>query len=131
LFALSLATSIRKNLSGLIRARYWTLGQYPRTRYRAKVANRSTASLDVESCGTSQKEWVAMMSLAVFVTLLFFYCLISQRLERTVVTAPIVFTVAGMLMFPALPGLLKAGVNAEVLFRLLKPDWSFSSDYVA
>src|SRR5260370_9577359 len=59
-----------------------------------------------------------MMSFAVFVSLLFLYSLISRRLERTIVTAPIVFTVAGMLMFPALPGILKAGVNAEVLFRL-------------
>jgi len=58
------------------------------------------------------------MALAVFVSLLFFYSLISQRLERTIVTAPIGFTVLGMLMFPALPGILKAGVNAEVLFRL-------------
>jgi len=29
-----------------------------------------------------------MMSLAVFASLLFFYSLISQRLERTIVTAP-------------------------------------------
>jgi sodium/hydrogen antiporter len=59
-----------------------------------------------------------MMSLAVFVSLLFFYSLISRQLERTIVTAPIVFTVAGMLIFPALPAILKAGVNADVLFRL-------------
>jgi sodium/hydrogen antiporter len=59
-----------------------------------------------------------MISLTVFVSLLFFYSLISQRLERTIITAPIVFTVAGMLMSPALPEILKAGFNAEVLFRL-------------
>jgi NhaP-type Na+/H+ or K+/H+ antiporter len=59
-----------------------------------------------------------MISLAIFVSLLFFYSLVSQRLERTVITAPIVFTVAGMLMLPALPVILKAGVNADVLFRL-------------
>jgi sodium/hydrogen antiporter len=59
-----------------------------------------------------------MVSLVVFVSLLFFYSLISKRLERTIVTAPIVFTVAGMLMFPALPAILKAGINAEVLFLL-------------
>ena len=56
-----------------------------------------------------------MMSLAVFVSLFFLYSLISQRLEQTVVTAPIVFTVAGMLMFPALAAILKFGVNAGVL----------------
>src|SRR4029077_13754532 len=71
-----------------------------------------------ESCDTSQKEWATMISLTVFVSLLFLYSLISQRLERTIITAPIVFTVAGTLMSPALPEILKAGFNAEVLFRL-------------
>jgi NhaP-type Na+/H+ or K+/H+ antiporter len=56
-----------------------------------------------------------MISLAIFVSLLFLYSLVSRRLEQTLVTAPIVFTVAGMLMFPALPAILKFGVNATVL----------------
>jgi hypothetical protein len=38
-----------------------------------------------------------MIYLAIFVLLLFGYALGSRRLEQTVVTAPIVFTVAGML----------------------------------
>jgi NhaP-type Na+/H+ or K+/H+ antiporter len=59
-----------------------------------------------------------MTSLAIFILLLFLYSLVSRRLEQTIVTAPIVFTIAGMLMFPALPVSLKAGVHAEVLFRL-------------
>jgi sodium/hydrogen antiporter len=59
-----------------------------------------------------------MISVTVFVSLLFFFSLISQRLERTIITAPIVFTAAGMLLFPALTEILEAGVNAEVLFRL-------------
>jgi hypothetical protein len=33
-----------------------------------------------------------MIFLTVFVLLLFFYSLMSQRLERTIVTAPIAFT---------------------------------------
>src|SRR6266478_6983147 len=56
-----------------------------------------------------------MMSVAVLVSLFFLYSLISRRLEQTIVTAPIVFTVAGMLMFPALPAILRFGVNAGVL----------------
>jgi NhaP-type Na+/H+ or K+/H+ antiporter len=59
-----------------------------------------------------------MTFLAVFISLLFLYSLVSRRLERTIVTPPIIFTAAGMLMFPALPAILKAGINAEVLFRL-------------
>ena len=38
-----------------------------------------------------------MIPLAFFVSLLFLYSLLSRRMERTIVTAPIVFTVAGML----------------------------------
>ena len=56
-----------------------------------------------------------MMSLAVFVSLFFLYSLVSRRLEQTIVTPPIVFTVAGMLMFPALPAILRFGVNAGIL----------------
>ncbi len=42
---------------------------------------------------------------AVFAALIFCHCLVSRRLERTVLTAPIVFTVAGMvacLFYPAM-----------------------------
>lgn len=37
-----------------------------------------------------------MTLLAVFIALIFLYSLVSSRIERTIVTAPIVFTVAGM-----------------------------------
>jgi hypothetical protein len=37
----------------------------------------------------------AMMSLALFVLLSFLYSFASARLERTIVTAPIGFTIAG------------------------------------
>ncbi len=56
-----------------------------------------------------------MISLAILVSLFFFYSLVSRRLEQTIITAPIVFTVAGMLMFPALPLIQGFGVNASVL----------------
>ena len=56
-----------------------------------------------------------MTSLAVFVSLFFLYSLVSRRLELTIVTAPIMFTTAGMLMLPALPAILRFGVNTSVL----------------
>jgi NhaP-type Na+/H+ or K+/H+ antiporter len=56
-----------------------------------------------------------MISLSILVSLFFFYSLVSRRLEQTIVTAPIVFTVAGMLMLPALPLIQKFGVNAGAL----------------
>jgi sodium/hydrogen antiporter len=91
--------SLEKSLVGLIKLGYQILEQY-----RCVIALRLYVA--------------AMTSLAIFISLLFLYSLVSRRLEQTIVTAPIIFTAAGMLMFPALPAILKAGVNAEVLFRL-------------
>ena len=59
-----------------------------------------------------------MMPLALFFSLLFAFSLVSRRLEGTIVTAPMVFTAAGMAMFPALPSIMRAGLNATVFLRL-------------
>jgi sodium/hydrogen antiporter len=59
-----------------------------------------------------------VLSLAVFILLLFAYALVSRRLEQTMLTAPMIFTFAGMLMFPFLPELLEAGLNTNVFLRL-------------
>jgi len=44
-----------------------------------------------------------MIVVSVFVLLILFYCLVSKRLERTLLTAPIVFAVGGMLLLLAYP----------------------------
>lgn len=52
------------------------------------------------------------MLIAIFIGLLFAYSLVSARLEKTVLTAPIVFTLAGVAVFPAMGpagGLMNAG----------------------
>ena len=59
-----------------------------------------------------------MMPLALFFALLFAFSLVSRRLEGTIVTAPMVFKTAGMLMFPALPWIMSAGFNKNVFLRL-------------
>src|SRR5271166_2616072 len=59
-----------------------------------------------------------MVPLAVFVSLLLLYSLVSRRLESTMVTAPIVFTVAGMLMFPSLQGILRPGENSAIFLGI-------------
>ena len=59
-----------------------------------------------------------MTSLAVFVLLFFAYSLASRRLEQTIVSAPILFTVAGMLMALASPAILGAGLKLD-FFRHL------------
>lgn len=40
-----------------------------------------------------------MMFIAAFVMTVFLYSLVSRRLERTVITAPIIFTLAGMILY--------------------------------
>jgi NhaP-type Na+/H+ or K+/H+ antiporter len=58
---------------------------------------------------------MAMIPLLIFFAVLFVYSLASRRLDRTVVTAPMVFTVAGMLMFPSLAGIMKEGGTPQLL----------------
>jgi len=59
-----------------------------------------------------------MVPLALFVLLLFLFSLVSRRLERTLATAPIVFTAGGMLIFPSLQGILRAGFTANLLLHV-------------
>lgn len=59
-----------------------------------------------------------MIPLVLFLLLLFAYSLVSRRLEGSIVTAPMLFTIAGMLMFPMLAAIRSAGMNATVFLRL-------------
>ncbi len=59
-----------------------------------------------------------MTLLAIFIAVVFLHSLASGRLERTVVTAPIVFTTAGMLVLLLLPELRELKVNPEVFLRV-------------
>ena len=59
-----------------------------------------------------------MIAFLIFLLVVFGYSLISRRLERSVVTAPMVFTIAGMLMFPASAAIRNAGVNSAVFLRI-------------
>jgi len=59
-----------------------------------------------------------MAIIAVFVALVFFYSLVSRRLEQTVITAPIVFTSAGILLILAMPGFHELNMERESLLKL-------------
>lgn len=59
-----------------------------------------------------------MVPLIVFLALLFAYSLISRRLETTVLTAPMLFTAAGMLLFPLQHAIRGAGMNQVVFLRI-------------
>jgi NhaP-type Na+/H+ or K+/H+ antiporter len=59
-----------------------------------------------------------MMLIALFVVLIFIYSLASRRLERTVVTAPIFFTVAGMASYPFIPALPGRENNSSLFLHV-------------
>ena len=59
-----------------------------------------------------------MSLLAIFVALVFLHSLVSRRLERTVVTSPIVFTTAGILIPLFLPGLRDQLVEQRAFLHL-------------
>ena len=59
-----------------------------------------------------------MIQILIFVTLIFLYALVSKRLERTVITAPIVFTGAGMLVLLAFPELQNWKLELQVFLRV-------------
>jgi len=56
--------------------------------------------------------------LPIFIALIFLYSLVSARLERTVVTAPIVFTAAGMLILLFVPELRGRKVDLELFLTI-------------
>jgi len=59
-----------------------------------------------------------MAILVTFILLAFFYSLISRRLEQTIVTPPIIFTAAGILLVVAVPGIDLPGMEREHLLKL-------------
>jgi len=58
------------------------------------------------------------MLIAIFIALLFLYSLVSGRLERSILTAPIVFTSAGMVVLLFVPGLRERQANSELFLRV-------------
>src|SRR5271157_1316497 len=59
-----------------------------------------------------------MIPFVLFLLLLFGYSIVSRKVEQSVITAPIIFTVAGMLMFPAWPTIRGTGFNPAVFLRI-------------
>jgi NhaP-type Na+/H+ or K+/H+ antiporter len=59
-----------------------------------------------------------MTLLSLFIALVFFYSLVSRRLEGGIVTAPIVFTGAGILVTLSLPDTAHRQADVEVFLRV-------------
>ncbi len=57
-----------------------------------------------------------MTPIAIFIILTFFFTLVSKRIEKTVITAPMIFTLAGMGVYLVMPSLAERELaNAIVL----------------
>ena len=61
-----------------------------------------------------------MIFIGVLVALVLIYSLISRRLERTVITAPIIFAAVGLLIFLIPPWLRTLAVTREVFLPPLE-----------
>ena len=59
-----------------------------------------------------------MLLIAIFITLIFVYSSFSKQLERTILTAPILFTAAGMMVFPFLSEIPTREQGAGVFLRV-------------
>lgn len=59
-----------------------------------------------------------MILVAVFISVVFFYSLIAQRLERTVVTGPMMFTTAGVMVILLIPQLGEMEVDRKAFLWL-------------
>jgi len=59
-----------------------------------------------------------MTVIVIFIALILLYTLVSKRLDRTILTAPIVFAGAGMLVLLVLPSLREQQGNIEVFMKV-------------
>ncbi len=61
-----------------------------------------------------------MTILAILAALIFLYSLLSHRLERTIITGPMIFTTAGILLYFALPDQLAGPLEVKPVLRLME-----------
>jgi NhaP-type Na+/H+ or K+/H+ antiporter len=59
-----------------------------------------------------------MGPIAIFLILIFFFTLVSKRIEKTILTAPIIFTVAGMGVYLILPRLAEFELNNDTILLI-------------
>ncbi len=59
-----------------------------------------------------------MGPIAIFVILIFFFTLISKRIEKTILTAPIIFTVAGLGVYLILPRLAEWEIQNKTILLI-------------
>ena len=61
-----------------------------------------------------------MIVIAILAALIFIYSLLSHRLERTILTGPMIFTAAGILLYLAMPDQLAAPLEVKPVLQLME-----------
>lgn len=59
-----------------------------------------------------------MIPIAIFIILVFFFTLISKRIEKTIFTAPMIFTMGGIIVYMLLPNLSNREVHNEAVLMI-------------
>jgi NhaP-type Na+/H+ or K+/H+ antiporter len=59
-----------------------------------------------------------MGAVAIFILLVFLFTLVSKRIEKTILTAPIIFTLAGISAYLAFPGLAEREIHHEIILTM-------------
>ena len=59
-----------------------------------------------------------MVIIPFFIILIFFFTLVSKRIEKTILTAPIIFTVTGMVIYLAIPRVAKLEIHSETILLI-------------
>ena len=59
-----------------------------------------------------------MGPIAIFLLLIFFFTLISKRIEKTIMTAPIIFTLGGMGVYLILPRLADREIHNNIILLI-------------
>jgi NhaP-type Na+/H+ or K+/H+ antiporter len=59
-----------------------------------------------------------MVIIPFFIILIFFYTLVSKLIEKTILTAPIIFTVTGMVIYLAIPRVAKLEIHSETILLI-------------
>ena len=59
-----------------------------------------------------------MILITLFIVLIFFFTLVSKRIARTILTAPIIFTVAGMVVYYLSPQVAKMEIHNETILLI-------------
>ena len=59
-----------------------------------------------------------MVLIAIFIVLIYFFTLVSKRIEKTILTAPLIFTVGGMILYLAIPTVAELEIHNKTILLI-------------